>query len=101
VNLKSQEGQEVLRRLVREHDVLLESFRPGVLDRLGVGYEVLRQVVAGPTARSPAIMVGSRPSRLRQPARTHSDEPAGRLVIVGGREPIRHRSESLQVVGVD
>ncbi len=43
VNLKSEQGQEVLKRLVREHDVLLESFRPGVLDRLGVGYDVLRQ----------------------------------------------------------
>src|SRR6201990_953033 len=32
VNLKSEEGREVLLRLVREHDVLLESFRPGVLD---------------------------------------------------------------------
>jgi alpha-methylacyl-CoA racemase len=43
LNLKVREGQEVLLRLVREHDVLLESFRPGVLDRLGVGYERLRQ----------------------------------------------------------
>lgn len=37
LNLKSDEGREVLLRLVRDHDVLLESFRPGVLDRLGVG----------------------------------------------------------------
>jgi alpha-methylacyl-CoA racemase len=43
LNLKVREGQEVLLRLVREHDVLLESFRPGVLDRLGVGYERLRE----------------------------------------------------------
>ncbi|HEY2637822.1 MAG TPA: CaiB/BaiF CoA-transferase family protein [Solirubrobacteraceae bacterium] len=43
VNLKSEEGREVLLRLVREHDVLLESFRPGVLDRLGVGYERLAE----------------------------------------------------------
>jgi crotonobetainyl-CoA:carnitine CoA-transferase CaiB-like acyl-CoA transferase len=43
LNLKVQEGREVLLRLAREHDVLLESFRPGVLDRLGVGYERLRQ----------------------------------------------------------
>jgi alpha-methylacyl-CoA racemase len=43
VNLKVREGREVLLRLVRDHDVLLESFRPGVLDRLGVGYERLRE----------------------------------------------------------
>ncbi len=43
VDLKSEAGKEVLLRLAREHDVLLESFRPGVLDRLGVGYERLKQ----------------------------------------------------------
>ncbi len=43
IDLKSDAGREVLLRLVREHDVLLESFRPGVLDRLGVGYEHLKQ----------------------------------------------------------
>ena len=42
INLKEQGGREVLLRLAREYDVLLESFRPGVLDRLGVGYERLR-----------------------------------------------------------
>jgi alpha-methylacyl-CoA racemase len=43
LNLKEEAGCAVLLRLVREHDVLLESFRPGVLDRLGVGYERLRE----------------------------------------------------------
>ncbi|HWT23433.1 MAG TPA: CoA transferase, partial [Solirubrobacteraceae bacterium] len=42
LDLKHERGREVLLRLVREHDVLLESFRPGVLDRLGVGFERLR-----------------------------------------------------------
>jgi alpha-methylacyl-CoA racemase len=42
VDLKSPDGKAVLLRLVRDADVLLESFRPGVLDRLGVGYERLR-----------------------------------------------------------
>ena len=43
VNLKEEAGKEVLLRLVRDYDVLLESFRPGVMDRLGVGYERLRE----------------------------------------------------------
>ena len=43
IDLKSPDGKAVLLRLVRDADVLLESFRPGVLDRLGVGYERLRQ----------------------------------------------------------
>jgi alpha-methylacyl-CoA racemase len=42
LDLKSDGGREVLLRLAREHDVLLESFRPGVMDRLGVGWERLR-----------------------------------------------------------
>ncbi len=37
----------MLLRLARESDVLLESFRPGVMDRLGVGYERLREVNPG------------------------------------------------------
>ena len=43
VDLKSERGKEVLLRLVKDADVVLESYRPGVLDRLGVGYERLRQ----------------------------------------------------------
>ena len=41
LNLKIPGGVELLRRLTRGADVLVESFRPGVLDRLGVGYESL------------------------------------------------------------
>jgi crotonobetainyl-CoA:carnitine CoA-transferase CaiB-like acyl-CoA transferase len=43
LNLKEERGREVLLRLARDYDVVLESFRPGVLDRLGVGYERLRE----------------------------------------------------------
>ncbi|MGH2916603.1 MAG: CaiB/BaiF CoA transferase family protein [Solirubrobacteraceae bacterium] len=44
LNLKSDGGREALLALARDADVLLESFRPGVMDRLGVGYERLRAV---------------------------------------------------------
>ncbi|HLB22096.1 MAG TPA: CoA transferase, partial [Solirubrobacteraceae bacterium] len=43
LNLKNERGREALLRLVREYDVVLESFRPGVLDRLGVGYQRMRE----------------------------------------------------------
>jgi crotonobetainyl-CoA:carnitine CoA-transferase CaiB-like acyl-CoA transferase len=47
IDLKSERGREVLLRLVHDYDVVLESFRPGVLERLGVGYERMREVNPG------------------------------------------------------
>lgn len=41
VNLKTEEGKTLLRRLAARADILVEGFRPGVMDRLGVGYETL------------------------------------------------------------
>ncbi len=47
IDLKTEGGRDALLRLAKNADVLLESFRPGVLDRLGVGYEALREVNPG------------------------------------------------------
>lgn len=44
VNLKDPRGTEIVRALVKSADVLVENYRPGVLDRLGLGYETLRKV---------------------------------------------------------
>lgn len=44
LNLKTEKGREIFRQLVKEADVLVESFRPGVMDRLGVGYESLKEI---------------------------------------------------------
>ena len=52
LNLKDPAGVEVLMRLAERSDVLVEAFRPGVVDRLGIGY---RQVAA----RAPAIVYAS------------------------------------------
>ena len=43
LNLKDPEEQDIARRIVAKSDVVLENFRPGVIDRLGFGYEVVRQ----------------------------------------------------------
>ncbi|WP_432260122.1 CaiB/BaiF CoA transferase family protein [Cupriavidus sp. TMH.W2] len=43
INLKHARGKEVFRKLVRSADVVVENFRPGVMDRLGLGYETLKQ----------------------------------------------------------
>jgi alpha-methylacyl-CoA racemase len=47
LNLKSPVGHEIFLRLVLQADVVLESFRPGVMDRLGLGYEQLKDVNQG------------------------------------------------------
>lgn len=44
LDLKQEAGREVLRRLVHESDVLIEQFRPGVMDKLGLGYESLKAI---------------------------------------------------------
>jgi crotonobetainyl-CoA:carnitine CoA-transferase CaiB-like acyl-CoA transferase len=43
LNLKTEKGREVFYRLIEKADVLLEGFRPGVVDRLGVDYDSVRR----------------------------------------------------------
>jgi crotonobetainyl-CoA:carnitine CoA-transferase CaiB-like acyl-CoA transferase len=43
LNLKEEKGKEVFFKLLEDADVVVENFRPGTLDRLGIGYEVLKQ----------------------------------------------------------
>ncbi|HEY6105941.1 MAG TPA: CoA transferase, partial [Anaeromyxobacteraceae bacterium] len=47
LDLRQPRGAAALRRLARRFDVVVESFRPGVMDRLGVGYQALRAEHAG------------------------------------------------------
>lgn len=46
LDLKTQKGREIFLKLVASADVVLENFRPGVMDRLGFGYEALKVVKA-------------------------------------------------------
>jgi len=43
VDLKSPEGMEIAKRLTRTADVVCENFRPGVMDKLGLGYQQIAE----------------------------------------------------------
>ncbi|MDA1101247.1 MAG: formyl-CoA transferase [Proteobacteria bacterium] len=47
LNLKSDEGKDLFKKLIAQSDVLVENFAPGALDRLGLGYEVLKEINPG------------------------------------------------------
>ena len=47
LNLKLEQGRAIFRTLVTQADVVLESYRPGVLERLGLGYESLQEINPG------------------------------------------------------
>lgn len=44
LNLKTPEAREIIKELIMEYDIILEQFRPGVMSRLGIGYEELKAV---------------------------------------------------------
>ena len=52
LNLKSDEGKELFKKMIPHFDVVLENFRPGVMDKLGLGYSVLEEL-------NPAIVYGA------------------------------------------
>ncbi|MEO9470019.1 CoA transferase [Parasphingorhabdus sp.] len=44
LNLREKEGQDIVRRLARKSDFLLENFRPGTMEKWGLGYDELNQI---------------------------------------------------------
>src|SRR5690606_12223332 len=44
VNLKSKKGKEIIYKLAKEADVLVENFRTGAMDKLGFGYEKMKEI---------------------------------------------------------
>lgn len=47
LNLKSEKGKDILRKLVADCDILIENYRPGVMEKLGLGYEDLKKINQG------------------------------------------------------
>lgn len=83
VNLKSPGGVEVFKRLARSADVVVENYLPGVMDRLGVGYDALRR-------ENPALVYGTvsgfgqRGPAAGRPAFDSLLQAAGGLISVTG-----------------
>lgn len=44
LNLKAPEGKELFKQMVKQADVVVENYRPGVMDKLGLGYDVLKEI---------------------------------------------------------
>src|SRR5690554_3839532 len=44
IDLKSDQGKEIVHKLVREADVVASNFRPGVMEKLGLGHDVLSEI---------------------------------------------------------
>jgi formyl-CoA transferase len=91
LNLKSPEGVDILKRLVREADVLVENYRPDVKFRLGIDYETLRKVNARLVYGSIAGFGQDGPYRERPGFDQIAQGMGGLMSITGlpGQGPVR------------
>jgi CoA:oxalate CoA-transferase len=91
LNLKSQDGRALLLRLVAKADILVENFRPGTMEKLNLGYDVLRTV--NPKLVYTAISgFGRTGPNASRPAYDNTGQAAGGLWSMNGyadRPPVR------------
>lgn len=91
LNLAEDDGKQVLKDLVAQADVLVENFRPGTMNKLGVGYEVLKEI--NPKLVYTAISgYGHTGYRSRRPAFDSTAQAAGGLWSMNGfpgQPPVR------------
>lgn len=91
LDLKSADGLEVLHRLVARADVLVENYRPDVKDRLGFGYEALREINPGLVYTSISGFGQDGPYRSRPGLDQIAQGMGGLMSVTGepGRGPMR------------
>lgn len=91
LDLRAEEGRTLFKRLVQKADIVVENFRPGVMDKLGLGYDVLRQE----NARLIYVAIsgfGRSGPNSRRPGYDNSGQAAGGLWSMNGypgQPPVR------------
>ncbi len=119
LNLKTEEGKDILKKLVMQADVLVENFRPGTMEKLGLGYDVLKEINpkliyaassgyghTGPYSQKPAYdavvqamggimsitgQVGGKPTRV---GTSIGDIAAGLFTAIGVLTALNYRHET-------
>lgn len=83
LNLAVKEGQDIFLELVKQADIVIENFRPGKLDELGIGYQVLSQVNPGIVLLSISAYGQSGPYSMRPGFGTLAEAMSGYAFITG------------------
>jgi crotonobetainyl-CoA:carnitine CoA-transferase CaiB-like acyl-CoA transferase len=91
IDLKQEAGKDLLRRLVAKSDILIENYRPGVMDKLGLGYEALSAINPGLIYCSISGFGQSGPLRDKPSFDIVTQAMSGALSVNGekGRPPVK------------
>ncbi|MBF6626423.1 CoA transferase [Aerococcaceae bacterium zg-BR9] len=119
LNLKNEDAKEILIKLIKEADVLVENFRPGTMEKLGLGYNVLREINpkliyaassgfghSGPYSKRPAYdgvvqamggimsITGEKDGRPTRVGPSIGDVTAGLFTAIGILGALNYRNET-------
>jgi len=119
LNLKHEDGKKLLKELVKKVDVLVENFRPGTMEKLGLGYDVLKEINpkliyaassgfghSGPYSKKPAYdgvvqamggimsITGAKDGEPTRVGPSIGDIAAGLFTTIGILAALTHRNES-------
>ncbi len=100
LNLKSRAGLKILKELVRDSDILVENFSPGVMERLGLDYESLEKINPNLVMTSISNFGQSGPYRDFKMSELVADAMGGWMMVVGDpeRNPLKPGGSQSQFV---
>ena len=119
LNLKHEDGKRLLKELVKQVDVLVENFRPGTMEKLGLGYDVLKEINpelvyaassgfghSGPYSKKPAYdgvvqamggimsITGAKDGEPTRVGPSIGDIAAGLFTTIGVLAALNHKNET-------